>query len=306
MTITPDIPSLKYKMRNGIKYFELFAEEVEQEILKGVFIKGWGYNGSIPGPTIKVFPNDYVNIRVHNRLSEATSVHWHGLDVPNVMDGVPSVEPSPKIEPGCYFDYHFKIINPPGTHMYHSHVNTVKQDMLGLLGGFVILNPEDSCLNLKVDRDYLLLMQEWSLVGLEKGREVLPGKYKLNPYAHNFNMFTINGRCFPFTSPMPINYGDLVRLRFGAIQTSHHPMHLHGHQFLVESADGNPIRKENRIKKNTILVASGETFDVLFRADNPGTWPIHCHISHHMTNNLTNETGGMFTSLVYQPEGGFL
>lgn len=80
---------------------------------------------------------DYVNIRVYNHLPEATSVHWHGLNVPNMMDGVPGVEPSPKIEPGHYFDYHFRITNPPGTHMYHSHVNAAKQDMLGLVGGMV-------------------------------------------------------------------------------------------------------------------------------------------------------------------------
>lgn len=79
------------------------------------------------------------------------------------MDGVPDVEPSPKIEPGYYFDYHFRITNPPGTHMYHSHVNVAKQDMLGLFGGFVILDPFERNIN----KDYLLLMQEWKLVDLE-------------------------------------------------------------------------------------------------------------------------------------------
>ncbi|KMT22532.1 multicopper oxidase family protein [Clostridium cylindrosporum] len=300
MVVTPDIYSLKYTMSKGVKYFELVAEPVNQEILPGVFIKGWGYNGSIPGPTIKVYPGDYVNIRVYNHLPEATSIHWHGLDVPNVMDGVPDVEPSPRIEPGHYFDYRFKVINPPGTHMYHSHVNVVKQDMLGLLGGFVILDPGDKESHKCVDKDYLLLMQEWSLVGPKKGEKVKPGVYELNPFTNEFNMFTINGKSFPAVTPMPINYGDIVRLRFGAIQINHHPMHLHGHQFQVEKADGNPIDPNNRILKNTILVASGETWDVLFKADNPGTWPIHCHISHHIANNFTEGVGGMFSTLVYQ------
>lgn len=107
MLITPDISTLKYTIQNGIKCFELVAEPVNQEILQGVFIKGWGYNQSIPGPTIQVYPGDYVNIRVINHLPEATSIHWHGLDVPNEMDGVPDVQPSPRIEPGQYFDYHF-------------------------------------------------------------------------------------------------------------------------------------------------------------------------------------------------------
>jgi FtsP/CotA-like multicopper oxidase with cupredoxin domain len=298
MFVTPDIPSLKYTIHNGVKYFELVAEPVNQEILPGVFIKGWGYNGSIPGPTIEVYPGDYVNIRVHNRLTEATSIHWHGLDVPNVMDGVPDVEPSPRIEPGHFFDYHFRITNLPGTHMYHSHVNVAKQDMLGLLGGFVILDPFER----NVNKDYLLLMQEWSLGGLEKGEKVEPGQYELKPFSMDFNMFTINGKSFPSTTPMPVEYGDIIRLRFGAIQTNHHPMHLHGHQFWLEKSDGNPIAPINRLLKNTVLVATGETWDVLFKADNPGIWPIHCHISHHVSNNFTDGTGGMFTTLVYEKD----
>jgi FtsP/CotA-like multicopper oxidase with cupredoxin domain len=295
MVITPDIPTLKYSIRNGIKFFELVAEPVNQEILPGVFIKGWGYNGSIPGPTIQCYPGDNISIRVINHLPEATSIHWHGLDVPNVMDGVPDVEPSPRIEPGHFFDYHFKITNPPGTHMYHSHVNVAKQDMLGLLGGFVILDPHER----NVNKDYLLLMQEWSLIGLEKREKVEPGHYSLNLFTMDFNMFTINGKSFPFTTPMPIEYGDNVRIRLGAIQNNHHPMHIHGHQFLVEKTDGNPIFNNDRILKNTILVAAGETWDVLFNANNPGIWPFHCHISHHISNNLNDGTGGMFTTFVY-------
>ncbi len=227
MVITPDISTLEYTMKNGIKYFELVAEPVNQEILPGVFIKGWGYNGSIPGPTIQVYPGDYISIRVINQLPEATSIHWHGLNVSNVMDGVPEVEPSPRIEPGHYFDYHFHINNPPGTHMYHSHVNVAKQDMLGLLGGFVILDPHE----INVNKDYLLLMQEWSLSGLQKGEKVKTGQYHLNPFAMEFNMFTINGKSFPSTTPMAIEYGDIVRLRLGAIQINHHPMHIHGINF---------------------------------------------------------------------------
>ncbi|MFJ7839223.1 multicopper oxidase family protein [Lysinibacillus sphaericus] len=295
MVITPDISTLEYTMKNGIKYFELVAEPVNQEILPGVFIKGWGYNGSIPGPTIQVYPGDYISIRVINQLPEATSIHWHGLNVPNVMDGVPEVEPSPRIEPGHYFDYHFNINNPPGTHMYHSHVNVAKQDMLGLLGGFVILDPHE----INVNKDYLLLMQEWSLSGLQKGEKVKTGQYHLNPFAMEFNMFTINGKSFPSTTPMAIEYGDIVRLRLGAIQINHHPMHIHGHQFLIEKSDGNSI-VNNRIFKNTILVATGETWDVIFKANNPGIWPFHCHIAHHVSNNFTDGTGGMFTTLVYK------
>ncbi|MFU0825423.1 multicopper oxidase family protein [Clostridium sp.] len=295
MVITPDLPNLPCKEIKGVKYFELVAEEVEREILPGVFLKAWGYNGSTPGPTIKVYPGDYVNFRVYNKLSEATSVHWHGMDVPNVMDGVPDVQPSPKIEPGEYFDYRFKIINSPGTHMYHTHHISHKQQMMGLEGGLIVLDPY----HLNVDRDYFIMLQEFKVEGLPMG-VVKKGKYDIDPHAHDFNFFTMNGRCFPFVTPLEVNCGDIVRVRLGNAMKDGHPIHIHGHQFYISASDGNTIHPCNRMKKNAIHVASGETYDVEFLANNPGIWPFHCHIPHHMTNNMTDPIGGMFTTIVYK------
>ncbi|GAA0079118.1 hypothetical protein UT300005_34970 [Clostridium sp. CTA-5] len=295
MIITPDIPDLNYKEINGVKYFELVAEEVERELLPGLFIKAWGYNGTTPGPTIKVFPGDYVNFRVYNKLPEPTSVHWHGLDIPNVMDGVPDVQPSPKIEPGSFFDYRFKITNPPGTHMYHTHYISHKQQMMGLEGGLIIQNPYD----LNIDKDYFIMLQEFKVEGLPMG-EVKPGKYKIDPNEHNFNFFTMNGRCFPFTIPLEVKCGEVVKIRLANSMNDGHPIHIHGHQFVVSAVDGNMIHPQNRMKRNTINVASGETWDVEFLANNPGIWPFHCHIPHHMSNNMTKYTGGMFTTIIYR------
>jgi manganese oxidase len=298
MVITPDLHNLPCKEIKGVKYFELVAEEVERELLPGLFIKAWGYNGSTPGPTIQVYPGDYVNFRVYNKLSEPTSVHWHGLDVPNVMDGVPDVEPSPKIEPEHYFDYRFKIINPPGTHMYHTHHISHKQQMMGLEGGLIILDPYD----LKTNRDYFIMLQEFKVEGLKMG-EVKKGKYEIDPLSHVFNFFTMNGRCFPFTTPIELKCGETVKIRLGNTMETGHPIHIHGHQFEVSAADGNTIPTQNRMKRNTIHVASGETWDIEFLANNPGIWPFHCHIPHHMTNNMTKLTGGMFTSIIYSTSG---
>jgi len=294
MVITPDVQVLPFDMHNDVKYFELIAEPVEHEILPGVFIKGWGYNGSIPGPTIQVNTGDFVNIRVTNYLPEATSVHWHGLDLPNIMDGVPDVEPSPKIEPTQYFDYSFRITNPPGTHMYHTHVDSSKQQMMGLGGAFIILDEhQDNC------SDYFYLLQEFHLMGLQDV-EVKPGIYDLDPHSMDFNFFTMNGRCFPFVNPIKVKKGDRVRIRLGSIAHDAHPMHLHGHQYAITASDGNSIYPSNRLIKNTVNVASGETYDIEFYADNPGIWPFHCHIAHHMSNNMTRPLGGMTTTIVYE------
>ncbi len=295
MVVTPGISDLESKVVGGIRYFELFAEPVMWEILKGVYINGWGYNGSIPGPTIKAYSGETVNIRVINKLPEDTTVHWHGLDVPNIMDGVPDVEPSPKIKPGHYFDYQFRITNPPGTHMYHTHFNSAKQQMMGLSGAFIVLG--GSRRN-TVDRDYFLMLYDFSLKGLPMG-EVKPGIYELDTMTKDFNFFTINGKCYPETQRLSVRQGDRVRIRLGNTMHDAHPMHIHGHQFIITACDGNTV-VTNQIKKNTVNVASGETYDIEFIANNPGNWPFHCHIPHHMANNMQLDMGGMVTVLAYE------
>ncbi len=297
MVITPDVSNLPFSVKKGVKYFELIAEPVQRELLPGLFIRGWGYNGSIPGPTIQVYPGDYVNIRVHNILHEPTSVHWHGLDLPNNMDGVPDVEPSPKIYSNSYFDYQFRITNAPGTHMYHTHMNSSNQEMMGLGGALIILNPfKDTSF---VQHDYFLMLQEFHLKGLNTG-EVKSGIYDIDPMAHDFNFFTMNGRCFPYTTPIITRFGDNVRIRLGNLAMDAHPIHIHGHQFIVAASDGNSIPYRNQLIKNTINVATGETWDIIFKSDNPGIWPFHCHIAHHMSNNMTMPAGGMFTTIQYK------
>ena len=191
------------------------------------------------------------------------------------MDGVPPLEPSPYIYPGEYFDYSFTICNPPGTYMYHSHVEVPIQDNAGLFGGLIVENP---CRTFDApDKDYLCILQEWAVNVLPWG-DLTPGTYPLNFVKPMFNFFTINGKSYPQTLPLQVNCGDKVKIRFGNIQMHHHPIHLHGHQFRVTGADGFPIQPGAQICKNTILVASGETWDVEFIADNPGVWPMHCHI----------------------------
>lgn len=297
MVITPGISDLPYRIQvDGTKLFTLTAEEITWELVNGIFIQVWGYNGSTPGPTIRVFPGDRVCIRIINRLPEKTSVHWHGLMVPNAMDGVPPIEPSPFIEPGHYFDYHFTIKNPPGTYMYHSHVNVAVQDNAGLLGGFIVEDPSKQ--NLSQHKDYLCLLQEWAVDQLPWGA-LTKGTYPLNFKKPEFNFFTMNGKCYPFTKSLSVNFGDTVKIRFGNIQMHHHPIHLHGHQFHVVGADGFPIARHTQIAKNTILVASGETWDIEFLANNQGIWPLHCHMPHHVTNNGAPDVGGMFTTVDY-------
>ena len=295
MIITPAVPILPYVQKNKVKYFKLIAQPVNREILPNIYMNAWGYNGYSPGPTIIVYPNDYVCIRVYNLLPQATSVHWHGLDIPNNMDGVPAVEPSPSINTGCYFDYKFKVTNAPGTHMYHAHMFTVKQDMMGLEGAFIIADPHED----NIDKDYFIMLGTFKLKNMPTFT-LVNGVYDINPFAMDQNFFTMNGRCFPYTKDLIVDEGDRVRIRFGNIGMGNHPIHLHGHQFEVTASDGNTICENNRLLKNTILVSSGETWDIEFIANNPGIWPLHCHLPHHVSNNLTLPLGGMTTAVRYR------
>lgn len=294
MVISPDLETLQYKTIRGVKYFELFAEEIKQEILPGLYMKALGYNGTTPGPTIIVNPGDHVNIRVYNKLSEPTSVHWHGVDVPNEMDGVPDIEPSSMIYPESYFDYQFHVKNPPGTHMYYSYFSPDKQIMKGLMGGFIIQKPNDL-----IDRDYFLMLQEFKLVGLEL-KKVTKGEYDIDVSSKEFNFHLINGKAYPFLTSMEVNAGEQVRIRLANSMVSCHSMHLHGHQFCITATDGNERSTTMVIRKNTLNVAPGETWDIELNGNNPGIWPFHSSIPYQVTNNNNGVLGGMMTNLEYK------
>lgn len=304
---TPGLENLTGQESNGVKKYELTAERVTQKFTDQYSAKAWGFNGSTPGPTLVAQEGDEIEITVTNNLPESTSVHWHGLEVPNRMDGVPEVQESPKIEPGKSFTYKFTVENP-GTYMYHSHTKVFKQEPMGLAGSFVVQPKEPKE---EVDRDIVMMLQEWNLEGagshsmsMESGNnaadetdeEEPSGVYEVNPMSMDPNMFTINGKSYPSTEKIKVNKGEKVRIRYTNASANSHPMHMHGDDFKVVGTDGNPIKKSAQLEKNVINVAPGETWDIEFTAENQGTWPIHCHKPHH-TMNADGGMGGMFTAI---------
>jgi len=310
---TPNVKTADYVVQNGVKVFNLIAEPVKQEVSKGLFVNAWGYNGGTPGPAIVVTQGDRVKVNVTNNLPEATSVHWHGLIVPNDMDGVTGVEPGTEIKPGQSYTYEFTV-KQAGTFMYHSHVQPSKQEMMGLDGLFIALpNAETASKQAKVDRDYAILLQEWQLQdagmtmsgmgGMEMSSyregQVPPGTYDVNPTGMNWNTFTFNGKQFPATEVMEIKKGERVRVRLGNLSMQNHPIHLHGHDFTVVAKDGSRLPVTQQYLANTIDIAPGETYDIEFTADNPGSWVIHCHLPHH-TAGMNGSEGGMLSVFHYE------
>jgi FtsP/CotA-like multicopper oxidase with cupredoxin domain len=273
--ITPNNTTLEWKLIDGVKVGHLIAEPCKREFAPGLLVDCWGYNGVSPGPTIEAVEGDRLRIYVTNKLPAPTSVHWHGILLPNGMDGVSSLTQK-AIPPGETYKYEF-VLRQSGTHMYHSHFDEMVQQALGLMGMFII-HPKQPT-GPTIDRDFAMLLSEW---------KVVPGTTRPDPSEMtDFNLLTINGKVFPGTAPLVVRTGQRVRLRFGNLGAmDHHPMHLHGYTFTNTEADGERLPETAQYKGNTVLVTVGASRAVEFIADAPGDWALHCHMSHHTMNQM--------------------
>jgi manganese oxidase len=275
---TPDVPQLPWRMADGAKEFHLIAEPVKQELLRGKIVNLWGYNGRAPGPTIQVNQGDRVRIIVDNHLPEPTSMHWHGFEIPVEMDGAPGSSQDP-IPPGGRFVYEFTL-HQAGTFFYHSHM--AMQEMMGMIGAF-IMHPTKAY-DPPVNKDFAIILQEFA---------TLPNNPIPNSMNMEFNWLTFNGKSGPATTPLIVRLNDRVRLRFINLGMDHHPIHVHGHTFVVTGTEGGRQPKTTWGPKNTVLVGVAEAADVEFVANNPGDWMIHCHLPHHMMNQMSSVVGPM-------------
>ncbi len=261
---------LEPTMDGHVKVFELTCKKAQWETSPGQRVEAWTYNGMVPGPLLRVREGDRVRVKVTNALDQSTSVHFHGLSIPNEQDGVPFIT-QPPIKAGDTYTYEFTAPHP-GSHMYHSHYNATTQVMKGLLGAFII-DPRDPSSEPHSDIDYVMILN------------------------NGLGGFTLNGKSFPATEPIVAKQGQTVRIRFMNEGMLIHPMHLHGMPMLVIAKDGWP--QPAPWKCDTLNVAPGERWDVLVKCTNPGTWAFHCHILPH----AEAETGmfGMVTVLIVTP-----
>jgi FtsP/CotA-like multicopper oxidase with cupredoxin domain len=273
VVVTPNGATLPWRMEDGFKTFHLIAEPVIREFAPGFKVNCWGYNGQAPGPTIEATEGDRVRIYVENRLPEPTSVHWHGVLLPNGMDGVTGLN-QPGIAPGQTFKYEFTV-RQHGTQMYHPHFDEMVQFSMGMMG-FLIFHPKTP--KRRIDRDFCIFLHEWA---------IKPGTSTPDPAVMlDFNVFTFNGRVFPGTDPLIARLGDRVRIRVANLSMDSHPVHVHGHKFHWTGSDGGPLPQTAWIPETTINVPPGTTRDVEFVADNPGDWALHCHKIHHTMNQM--------------------
>ncbi len=321
--IVPGGYVLPYTIEGKWKVFHLVAEPVKQIIYnakvntlapyekkanryvgaeanlpeKTEVLKGWGYNGHIPGPAIVVHKGDHVRVIVDNKLPEPTTIHWHGLIVPNNQDGTGGTT-EPVIQPGKQTVYQFDI-KQVGTFMYHSGFNDTKQIQKGM-GGFFISLPKGKS---PLQKDFAIMLQMFTLP--QSGGK--PTVFSMDP-----DWFTFNGLVAPNIPVLDVNEGDHVLVRFGNLANSSHPIHLHGYTFKIVGTEGGEIPESAQIPAATVNVAPGQTRDIAFTADNPGLWRFHCHKVLHIVNDNAYwkkqaelkilPIGGMFTYLYVAPK----
>ncbi len=272
--VMPNGRTLPFERKGNVKVFHLVAEAVKHEIAPGLEIEAWGYNGGTPGPLIEAVQGDTVRIYVTNKLPEPTSVHWHGMIVPNGMDGVAGL--TQKVIPvGETYRYEFTM-RKAGTFMYHPHFDEMTQIALGMTG-MIVVHPKGR--PARRVRDYALMAHEW----------MIPiGARRPDPLAmSDFNVLTFNSKAFPATEPLVAERGDLVRIRLGNLgPMDHHPIHLHGYSFEITETDGGPVPKSARRPETMVLVPVGSVRVIEFVAENLGDWALHCHMTHHVMNQM--------------------
>ena len=273
--------TLPWRMNNGWKEFHLVAEPVVREFAPGMKANLWGYNGQSPGPTIECVEGDRLRIFVTNKLPEHTTVHWHGVLLPNGMDGVGGLT-QPQIPSGKTFVYEFQM-KKSGTFMYHPHADEMLQMAMGM-HGFIVVHPKDPGRN-RVDRDFVFLINAF---------DISPGSRtpKVSTML-DFNLWAWNSRVFPGIDHLVVRKGDRVRIRMGNLTMTGHPIHLHGYDFVVTGTDGGWVPRTAYWPEVTIDIPVGAMRAIEFDATEPGDWAFHCHKSHHTMNAMGHEVPTM-------------
>lgn len=324
--VTAQVPSRPLQASRGDATYDIVAREVDWELAPGKVIRAMTYNGALPGQLIRAREGQRVRITLHNELREPTTIHWHGIDVPNNMDGVPDLSQL-LVQSGASFVYEFEA-RPAGTRWYHTHFHSEQQLDAGLAAAFIIdpIAPEPS-----IDRDYTLVLDDFITTGaaqsatsgqtdqhhgMAMGATALPkspestngsemmggggngmmgsgGMMGNNPRVdEKYDTFTINGKAFPATENLNVKKGERVQLRLiNASNMQTFVVRLLGHTLSVTHTDGNPLRAP--VEVDAVPIAPSERYDVAFIADNPGKWLLSALDQVHAER-------GLATYVVYQ------
>jgi plastocyanin len=259
-------------LADGTKEFHLTAAVTKWEVAPGKVVDAWTYNGMVPAPMIRVDVGDRVRVVLDNELPMGTDIHWHGIKVPNDMDGVSPLT-QPLVKSGETFVYEF-VATEPAIAMYHAHHHAQMQVPNGLFGTFIVgetpiprgqtVSGVEIPQDLEVAQEIPMVLNDAGVIGL-----------------------SLNAKSFPATEPYTGKVGDWVVVHYYNEGLQIHPMHQHQFPQLVFAKDGIPL--DHPYWADTVAVAPGERYSVLFLLSDPGVWVWHCHILNHVESDA-----GMF------------
>ena len=193
----------------------------------------WSYNHKVPGPELRVRQGDRIRVAVKNFLSEETTVHWHGLRVPNAMDGVPELT-QPPIAPGEAFTYEFDAVDA-GTFWYHPHQRSFEQVGRGLYGPLIIEEREPP----KVDREVTWVLDDWRLTRNRQISDDFDNRHDMSHNGRVGNTVTINGKQ---PGKFAVRPNERIRLRLiNAANARIFGLDFKGHNPVVIALDGQPV-----------------------------------------------------------------
>ena len=222
----------------------------------------WAYNELVPGPPMRVRQGDRLKVTVENGLAGETTVHFHGIRLPNAMDGVPHLT-QPPIDPGGTFVYEFDLPDA-GTYWYHPHVRSAEQVGRGLHGALIVEEREP----IRVDRDVVWLLSDWRLL---PNAQISDDFRNMHDMAHNGrvgNTVTMNGRV---RESFAVRSGERIRLRLiNAANARIFGLEFTGHKPKVIAYDGQPVAPHEPADGRIILGAAMRIDLILDMTGKPG------------------------------------
>jgi FtsP/CotA-like multicopper oxidase with cupredoxin domain len=325
--------------------FDLYLFNITMEVYPGAKMGMWAFSlddnpahATVPGPTLRANEGDRVLVHFHPEIAGYNhTIHWHGMDVPWTMDGVPFVTQKP-VEPGTTFDYDF-IAKPAGTYWYHCHVDAAHHVDMGMYGAFIV-DPAPSHPDPHYDKEFLVMLGAMDRFHLEGGQPAtgnLPESGDPNEYAQwgerqasdvlnrnpaitgpetgtplnpqrNWTQVTYQ----PYTpvyntftidgmsfpyTPVLVVQNDTV-VRLRVINTANIDMGLHLHGHHLLVTHRDGVLLQSPYWVDTLTLGPGERYDVYVKMDNPGMWELHDHIGGHDANDNIFP-GGAMTMLCY-------
>ncbi|QHE52359.1 multicopper oxidase domain-containing protein [Pontibacillus sp. HMF3514] len=263
--------NVEAKENQPVKTFNVTAKQTEWKINNQTSTNAWTYNGTVPGKEIRVQEGDFVKIHLKNKLDVPVTIHWHGVILPNKMDGVPDVTQE-AVQPGESFTYEFSA-DDAGTYWYHSHQHSSKQVDKGLYGAFIVESKEKT-----YTKDHTLILDEWA-VNQEKQsfsnmRSMMMGGMSGNGEADTeamYDTFTINGKNGDSIQPIQLKKGEKARLRFVNAGYQVHTIRFPKESMKVLAVDGESVQTQTNQSSNLLEIAPGERIDVEYVQTNQTT-----------------------------------